>query len=290
MKRFFYGGAAFLATALYIGIAALPAHTQEATTAGDLPTAPAGTADPLTPVTLALRENRTADAAKLLRAMDVKTMEATVLRRYLRIAALVAVRTGDGVWHRQITQNPAYPDASAELITATASRLLQDGYPDKAQVLLAQISDPETVNEIPRRRYYELHTRIAQMKNDAPAERKTVARLVGIISEWSSDKCQACHANPRKFGTQVTTFDAYNWWVGQRFATLVKGKDAERIVTEETARLAKDPNNTQARLRLAYALRSQGKDVDAEKALREIPWTEFADKEKRAPLRLATFP
>ncbi|RYZ92403.1 MAG: tetratricopeptide repeat protein, partial [Proteobacteria bacterium] len=85
-------------------------------------------------------------------------------------------------------------------------------------------------------------------------------------------------------------FDAYNWWVGQRFATLVKGKDAERIVTEETARLAKNPSNNQARLRLAYALRSQGKDAEAEKTLRAIPWTEFADREKRPPLRLATFP
>lgn len=248
-----------------------------------------GSTGPLSPVTEALRQNRVEEAARLLKAIDVKTLSVTDQSRYRRLSSLVALRVGDKAWLEAVVRDPAYSSNSLELLTVTAARLLQDGRFEETRAVLNVIPEPTLLSEVPRRRYLTLRAKLALFDGDAAAERGYIAKIVESTGDWSKPHCQACHANPRKFGEQVTTFDANRWWVGQRFTVLVQ-KDAETIVSGARKRLAANPQDEAARLRLAYALRALNKTAEATQTLRELPWVEFEDREKRPPLRFTTFP
>lgn len=106
-----------------------------------------------------------------------------------------------------------------------------------------------------------------------------------------SHTCQGCHAEPKKYGVAVTTLDVAEWWMGKRFSELLKKSgDAARVRAAAEKRLAANPAENPARLRLACALRAQGDRAGAERELRKLPWAAFPDREVRTPPRLAIFP
>ncbi len=275
-----------------LGMAYVPAQgqvPQDPPDPQDPAEVPAGKPSILAPVAAALRNGDAPEAARLLKAMKQSEMSPADRIRWQRFATLVAIRVGDKAWRDQIAKSPSYSGNSQDLLMVSAARLLQDGYDDECQKLLDMVKDPDNLAEIPKRRYYTLRARLAQFNGDKKAERVYITRLVNIAGEWEQPKCQVCHANPRKFEEQITTLDVSRWWVGERFAELVK-PDAVAIELEAQQRLAQTPTDTSARLRLAYAQRAQGKAKEAEETLRQIPWAEFPDREKRQPLRFSQFP
>jgi hypothetical protein len=82
-----------------------------------------------------------------------------------------------------------------------------------------------------------------------------------------------------------------SWWPGQRFAALLaQSGDAKRVRRESEVRLAKNPKDEQARLRLAYALRAEGDEAGCDRELRKISWAAFPDRPYKAPIDVMTFP
>jgi hypothetical protein len=250
---------------------------------------PVGKDSKLLPVTEALRRDDTAEAARLLKSIDVNTLPPGDQNRYRRLSSLVALRLGDRAWLEKITRDPSYPASAVELLTIASARLLQEGHLREARALLLTIPEPDGLAEIPRRRYWQLRAKLAQLESKPDEERVYLTKLVDLAGEWGQTQCQACHASPRKFPGQVTTFDVARWWVGERYAAVIKA-DAPRVEAEARERLRAAPADESARLRLAYALRVQGKTAEAEAAFRELPWAEFPDRERRAPLRFGRFP
>lgn len=261
-----------------------------------LPTRPTTVSNPiLREATTALRDGDAKRAAHLLKPVDVKTLLPNDARRWRTLSALSALRTGDRKWLDSITSDPEYFSNSINLITITVQRFLQDGRYNEARALLGQIKNAEQLDEIPRRRYLQLGARLEQLTGHPDRERVYVAKLVDFAGRWASPACQACHANPKKFGDETTTLNVSDWWVGERFSTLVKQKgDAGAVRVRAQAALNQSPNNNALnnalRLRIAYALRAEGKNAEAETALRSVPWAECADRPQKTPLRLATFP
>lgn len=241
--------------------------------------------------TEALRQSRHADAARLLRSLKVSRLAPNEARRWRSLASLAALRTGDRKWADEINNDPEHFSNTLNLVTATAARMLQDGQYDEARALLSQIKNPEGLDEIPRRRYLQLYARLEQLTGHPESERVYVAKLVDFAGKWSSATCQACHANTKLHGDAVTSLNVSDWWVGDRMTALLKqGGDADRVRKDAEARLAKDPNDAGARLRLAYALRAAGDAAGADAALQTLPWADLPGRERKAPLRLATFP
>lgn len=266
---------------------ALPIGLALAQEPPDDTTAPA--ASPLAPAAAALRIGDPEEAAKILKAMDQSKLTPAERSRWRRFATLTAVRVGDKAWRDSLVKHPEFVPSSPDLMLITASRLLQDGKDDECRAMLAQVKNPEGLSEVPKRRYLTLQARLAQFAGDDKAERNYIARLVDTAGRWEKPECQACHANPRRFGEETTTLDVSRWWIGKRFSVLVR-PDAPRVLTDAEKRLASDPTDGAARLRKAYALRSLGKKTEAEETLRALPWAEFPDREKRPPLRFTQFP
>ncbi|MBC8103344.1 MAG: hypothetical protein H7Z41_12265 [Cytophagales bacterium] len=240
----------------------------------------------------ALKAGRAPEAAKLLKPFKVSTLDPLDARRWRTLAAAAAVRTGDAKWLREINDDPESFTISLDLMLLTAQRLVQGNKLEDARTLLKQIRDPQSLDEVPRRRYLELMARLEQLSGNATKERVYIAKLVEFAGSWPADRCQACHANPRLYGDEVTTtIDIAEWWAGDRFATLIRQQgDAASVKAAATKRLAADPSDASARLRLAYSLRALGNEEQATATLRALPWAEFPDREKRTPLRLAPFP
>jgi hypothetical protein len=290
----------FLVCAPVIGLVALSALSPVRGRAQEPPETPAAsdarpTADPrLKQASDALRSGRHTEAAHLLKSMDLHTLDPKDARRWRSLASQAAVRTGDKAWLDEIARDPERFSNLLNLLTVTVVQLLWDGELDEARALLGRIKDPENLDEIPRRRYLQLYARLEQLSGNKAAERIYVAKLVDFAGLWASDTCQGCHANLNKYGEQVTTLDVSNWWVGERFTALLQESgDAAKVRAAAEKRLAANPKDDAARLRIAYALRAEGGTVNRTKAetqLRALPWAEFPDREKRPPLRLATFP
>lgn len=242
-------------------------------------------------VTDALRANDYWRASILLHAKRPTNLTSGEIRRWNLLSALTALRTGDKEWLSQITHDPAYTSTSDDLVIITAGRLLQDGKYDRARVLLNTVPEPETLSDIPRRRYWENQARLEQMTGNITAERKQIENLVSLVAEWPTAGCQTCHGNPRKYNDDVTTLDLGRVWFLDRYTVLMRQQgDAAKVGNEARATLAKNPNDPAARLRLALSQRALQDDKASETSLRTLSWIEFPDREKKTPLRLATYP
>lgn len=245
---------------------------------------------PLADAGLALRESRLLDARRLLKSIDPATLSTGDTARWFSLASRTALRLGDTEWLRQINQGGELDENGDTLLILGAMRFLLAGKYASARHVLQSVDQPDRLSEIPRRRYLQLWARLEQLEGRRPAERVYVEKLVNFAAAWPSANCQSCHANPQKYGTEVTTIDMQHWWVGDRFAAILKADgDAVRVREEAAARLKTNPNDAAARLRLAYALRALDQQAASTAELRTLPWTQWPDRE-RTPLRFGVFP
>ena len=240
---------------------------------------------------LAMRDNRIEDARRLLKSVDVKSLDVGDARRWRSLAPIVALRAGDRAWLKAITDDPQYFGNSISMVTTTTARLMQDGAFEQARTLISTIKEPENLDEVPRRRYLELRARLEQLDNHPAEERRYINQLIAFVSRWPTQSCQGCHARPSKFGDAITTLPLSDLWFADRYVKLMqKQGDAAVVLAQTQKALAKNPGDNSARLKLAYALRATGQEAKAIETLRMFPWAEFPDREKRTPLRLETFP
>ncbi|BCM92700.1 hypothetical protein IAD21_04582 [Abditibacteriota bacterium] len=254
-------------------------------------TAPTLRDDAFTPVVAALAASQLSEAKALLIKMKADGLGPTQFSRWENLAARTAVRLGDSKWLAKLNEDSNNGTSADELLTISALRLVLSNRLDEAQKLLDSIKDPDAMSEIPRRRYDQLQLKIAQLHGDAPTETKWAGKLVEFVGSWDSTTCQSCHANPKVSGTDVTSLDLNNWWVGERYVELLKqSNSADVAVKEAQAALKTDPKDESAKIKLAYALRAQGDNARAEAKLREIPWTAWPDRPFKKPLRFAVFP
>ncbi|RYX84665.1 hypothetical protein EON83_08490 [bacterium] len=254
-------------------------------------TIPVGRDDAFSPVSLALAAGQLSEAKALLVKMKADGLGPTQFSRWENLAARTAVRLGDTKWLEELNRDSNNGTNADELLTITALRLVLSNRLDEAQKLLDSIKDPEAMSEIPRRRYDQLQLKIAQLRGDTVTEKKWAGKLVEFVGSWDSQTCQSCHANPKVSGKEITHIDLNNWWVGTRYVELLKQSNtADVAVAEAQAALKEDPKDESAKIKLAYALRAQGKAADSETKLREIPWTAWPDRPFKKPLRFAVFP
>jgi len=265
-------------------------QTAQETAAPVNPTPSVRPASPLHDAYVALKEGRSADAARFLKAIKTTSLEPNDARRYRTYAAQAAVRTGDKAWLDELNNDPDKQSIATDLLLLTAMRFIQSSDYDEARALLSRVQNPQGLDEIPRRRYLQLWARLEQITGHPDRERVYVAKLVDFAGRWQSVTCQGCHADDKKFPNQVTTLDVANWWVGARFSDLLTPAQAKTVRAQAEKRLAQNGDDQGARLRLAYALRAQNQAARSEKELRALPWAEFPDREKRTPPRVATFP
>jgi hypothetical protein len=246
---------------------------------------------PLAPAVQAARGRDYETAAALLKKLDPATLVPSEARRWRLTAVDAAVRTGDLALLRRA-------NASGEgLLFADARQILhawelaQVKEYAAARAVLKKVSDPVHLDERSRRRYLALIAGIAQQEGDRKTERVYVAKLVDYVGSWKSETCQSCHENPEKYGDDVTSLDVKNLWIGKRFsAILAADGDAARVGQEARQQLGKAPGDEAARLRLAYALRAEGKEEQSNMELRKLEWAAFADRPFKRPDNDITFP
>lgn len=255
------------------------------------PQLPRASDDTFAPIGRLITENNFAEASKQLKAMKAAGLKPDQFTRWETLAARTAVRMGDTKWLQEINDSGSLATGADELVTLSATRLLFANRLDETRSTLENIKKPYEMSEIPRRRYEQLYMKLEQLSGDKAAETKWAGKLVEFVSGWEDKNCQSCHANPNQYGAKTTQFPLDSWWVGERYATLMR-EDGTALKTEREARAAllKNPKDEAAQIRLGYALRAQNRAKESEAALREIPWSRWSDKPLLKPLRLAQFP
>lgn len=245
----------------------------------------------MTAISRLLRDGEWPEAARRLKQMQRSGIDSAMRDRWNTLASRTALRLGDAVWLREINRGGNASGQGDELLILSAMRFLLAAQPEQARQTLKQVRAPEKLTIIPHRRYMQLQMKLEQMENRPQTERVWARRLVDYVTRWSSETCQSCHSNPRKYGDAVTTFDLKNWWVGARYSKLIRESgEASRVRSEAEATLVKNPHDGAARLRLVYALRALGDTEASDTQMRAFAWAAFPDRETRQPLRFGTFP
>ncbi len=255
------------------------------------PTPPLPPDSPVAPAVLAARTGEFEGAAQLLAALDPTTLGASEARRWRLSAVDAAVRTGNLPLLRRANEGGEGLLFAEGRQILHAWELAQIGQYAAARAVLKKLSDPEHLDERSRRRYLALLAGIAEREGNRKAERVYVAKLVDYVGLWKSETCQSCHERPETYGDDVTSLDVANHWIGKRFrAILAADGDTKRVQAEAQQRLRKDPEDEQARVRLAYALGAQGQSAQTERELRKLSWAAFSDRPFKQPDNDIVFP
>lgn len=256
-----------------------------------LTAAPRDPAEPLTRARQLLREQRAAEAATLLKALDPATLDAESARRLRLMSEEAAIRTGDAPWLARVNDRPErYTFANGYLIL-TAWGYLRAADTATAREYLARVKAPERMEDRERRRWHALLARIAQLERKPAEELSHLDWMIAHQAKWATPACQQCHDNRERFGSEITSFPLATWWAGERYseALTVTGR-AARVAAAAARRLDAAPDDVDARLRLAYARRALGEQAEAERLLRALPWAAFPDRPYREPRDLIVFP
>lgn len=247
---------------------------------------------PLGPVTAAMRQENLPEAARLLKAIDRGKLSPADLGRWDSLASRVALRLGDTDWLKHINRNGNLETNAEEFLILNAMRYLLAAKPTEARNLLKQIKDHEILDDIPQRRYMQLMARIEQVEGNKEAEMVWVRKLVDYVAGWDKRSCQSCHANPKLYGTDVTTFDYNSWWLGKRYGELLIAMEGSEAALKDADKdLKADPKDTAAALRRAYALRTLNKEAQAKQEIAQtFPWAKAEGRPDKKALRFAVFP
>ncbi|MBZ0153078.1 MAG: hypothetical protein K8J09_16265, partial [Planctomycetes bacterium] len=161
---------------------------------------------------------------------------------------------------------------------------------DAATTTLDRAGDVDGANERDKRRAYALRARIAELRGDAAAERRAIEDIVDHLYLWPMRRCRECHSST-KTPAVVTGLPLRESWIGDRYVRLLQQNgDAEAVRARSAATLAKDPQDDDARIHLAFALRALGRSADADEVLRALPWVVFPDRDLPKPRQFMTYP
>lgn len=295
-------GTALALVGVLAGVTALPSPARQEVASSPTPAespeaaSPAGKA--VSPARAKLREafglqraGRDKEAAAILKSLDPKTLDPDEEARRHRYAILAALRTGDRKWLDELNADEDHAKLAVDLLLLTAMRFLKSGDYNECRALLERVQNPQTLSEVPRRRYLELYARLEQLTEHPERERVYVAKLVDFASHWESPVCQGCHGDNKKFGDKITTIDIKNRWFGERFGALLAAQgNASAVHDVAQKRLAANPKDTEARLRLVYLLQAGGKTAEADKMLSAFAWAEMPGRDPLPPQQLNVFP
>jgi hypothetical protein len=213
------------------------------------------------------------NAASILKAMKGTKMDSDQHDTWLRYSRDFALRTADLGWLTELGKegNPFNWDLVYSVLLAYGK--LSKADIAGAEKLLNGVNLDE-INVRDGRRALALRVRIAQLKKDPKAERKYIEKMIEHLPSWPTQTCQSCHDNGKAKG-QVTGLPIQNLWFGERYAELLKTSgDAARVQQEAERTLKQDPNSDLAKMRLAYALRAQGKISESDATFASIPYCE----------------
>jgi tetratricopeptide (TPR) repeat protein len=231
-----------------------------------------------------------AATAQALRAMEAATMNEGDRATWVRLSRVAALRLGDRDW---LLSLKGKEDPFSEVPLAyvlLASGHIEEGDFAAAHKALAQIKNLDRINTRDQRRYWALKARMGQLEGNIAAEREAVEHIVAELGHWTSENCQSCHEDLKSPGA-IPMLDIQDFWVAKRFVALMqKQGDAENVKQVAEKRLANDPADEGARIRLGYALLALGRTEEATEKFREISWAVFPDRKGPAPRMIFVWP
>lgn len=238
----------------------------------------------------ALRSGQPHAAAEILKKVNLATLTEEGRRRWRLLARDAAVRTGDRAWLEAVNQVPDRVAFADGYVIFTAASYLRAADFQAARRFVNLIRDPQHLNEREKRRLMATHLRLEQLEGNRKAERERATELLAYGSRWPTATCQSCHADPKQPG-KLTHLNLADWWVGQRYEEILRRDgDAARVERDARAELARRPTDDAARVRLAFALRAQGRAEEAREVFASLPWTEAPGREVVKPIDILIFP
>lgn len=282
-----------LAVALSLGLfamARLGASEQLAMSETEL-VAAASSRERLAPAAQAFKVGLLREAAARLRNVREDALKSEDALLWRALAGRTALRLGDRKWLEEINKDGEQRLSAYDVTLAGSLRAIMAAEYDEARILLNQIKDPKSMTEVQQRRYHALFARMAQLQGNPRAELVNLEPIIVKAVRWPDVDCQACHADPDKYGNKVTTFNLRDWWAGQRYVEALRAtKSASAVKQQALQRIAKGQNVRAERLRLAYALRALGDEEGYIKNLRTFAWAEFPDRPVRTALQIEAYP
>lgn len=252
----------------------LAAAVPSSSTADDAAPAPAG-ARSLKDRLETIRRDSRKDFAKTaadLRALADEPMDAETRATWVRLSRVAALRTGDAALLKALAgaHDPFSTLAQGRLIVANG--LIEIGDFAGADAELGRIDDLDHLNTRDRRRYFTLKARIAQLTGREDDEFAALGIVMREVPHWPSADCQGCHGD-LKNPTVLPHLDPRRLWFTDRYVELLRRQGRGTALARETeARLAKDPNDLEARVLRFAALSALGSSADADKAIEGIEW------------------
>jgi hypothetical protein len=223
---------------------------------------PAAVADP--PATLdkahaELRAGRPAEAARLLKTLDSKTLAPKEQERWRMLARVAGVRTADRDLLRQANRFPDRFSFVPENHIITAADYLRTALYSQARRELRDIADPDALPARSRIRYHAVAARLERIAGTREAERDALRRVVESLGAFA------------KTVASGEPFAYADWWVGKRLSAVLTPAEAQQLYTTATKRLQTSPDDVAARLLLGCALRTIGKTEEAQSAFASLP-------------------
>lgn len=228
--------------------------------------------------------------AQALRALDGVAMNDEDRATWVRLARVAALRLGDRDWLLSLKgkEDPFSEVPLAYVLLASGN--IEEGDFAAAHKALAQIKNLERINTRDQRRYWGLKARLGQLEGNIAAERVAVEHIIAELGKWTSENCMSCHEDLKSPG-KIPLLEVQSFWFAKRFVELMqKQGDAEKVKQAAEKKLAADPADDNARIRLAFALSALGRSDEANIRLREIPWATFPDRTGSTPRMMFMWP
>ena len=229
-------------------------------------------------------------AVERLGALEKRDLTTGEREDWLRLARTAAIRSGDKPRLESLRDAPdRFALVEIQRILLASASLAAADFP-AVRAHLAQVGEPEAMNEREKRRCYSILARLARLEGDFARERVYVDKLVDHLQHWPKPMCQSCHATLAE-PDRITHLSVSDLWFGERFVALIKEDGgAERIRAESASRLSRRPDDARARIRLGFALRALGREAEAAEAFKALPWAESPDRPSRKPRMMTPFP
>ncbi|MEZ6037274.1 MAG: hypothetical protein R3F29_07320 [Planctomycetota bacterium] len=229
-------------------------------------------------------------AVARVRALESRIPDDDARADWTRLARLVAIRVGDRQWLETLREDHDLTRTEIGYAVMLARSQVEHANLEEAQRTLAQLGNIDGENEREKRRVYALRARVAELQGDVAGERHHIEDIVDHLHMWPRQRCQECHA-PSKQPDVVAGFDLRGSWIGERYVALMKQQgDAEQVRAGAAADLTADPDDDDARIHLAFALRALGRDAEAEPLFEALPWVILPGRELPKPRQMATYP
>lgn len=255
------------------------------------PTPPIPPDSPLMPAFLAARRGDFVESSRCIKSVNRKSLPTPEARRWRLLATEAAIRTGDIGLLRLANANGENALFADGRLILHAWEYAQIAEYTLAKATLRKIKRQENLDERSRRRYLALVATIASREGDHKTERVYLAKLIDYLGAWKTPTCQECHENPEQYGDDVTSMDARSRWFAIQFTDVLKRDgDARSVQMKARAVLVSQPDDERAKLRLAYSLMAENKDLEAEAVFRQMDWVTFPDRTFKKPDNDLVFP